>query len=97
MGWANGPACFRLAEAYTHHSLDVPDMLDKERFYALACANGYPAGCTNRAAGIRNGRYRGDPFQDAALATKQECEYRSFLIDCDRRGAWGCTMLGQAY
>ena len=65
--------------------------------YALACTMGFPAGCTNRAAGIRNGGYEGDPFRDAPLATKQTCEYRGFLIDCDRRGAWGCAMLGQAY
>jgi hypothetical protein len=97
VGWANGPACFRLAEAYTHHSLDVPDALDKERFYALACASGFPAGCTNRAAGVRNGRYAGDPLRETSLATQHACEYRSFLIDCDRRGAWGCAMLGQAY
>ncbi|MBE7201181.1 MAG: hypothetical protein INR70_25735 [Parafilimonas terrae] len=97
VGWANGPACFNLAQAYEHHSLDVADELDRQRFHALACAMGYPAGCTNRAAGIRNGRYRDDPFRSAPLAKKQACEFRSFLIDCDRRGAWGCAMLGQAY
>ena len=95
--WANGPACFKLALAFTNHSLDVDDVLDKERFFALACALGYPAGCTNRAAGMRNGRYPGDPLREAPLASQQECEYRSFRIDCDRRGAWGCAMLGQAY
>ena len=95
--WANGPACFRLAEAYTHHSLDVDDVLDKERFFALACALGDPAGCTNRAAGVRNGRYPGDPLRTVPTADQHACAYRSFLIDCDRRGAWGCAMLGQAY
>jgi TPR repeat protein len=97
VGWANGPACFNLAQAYEHHSLDTPDELDRQRFHALACAMGYPAGCTNRAAGIRNGGYRDDPFRSVPLATKQACEYRSFLIDCDRHGARGCAMLGQAY
>ena len=95
--WANGSACFRLAETYTHYSLDVPDALDKERFFALACAMGYPAGCTNRAAGMRNGRLAGDPLYEAPIAARHHCEYRSFLLDCDRRGAWGCAMLGQAY
>ena len=97
VGWANGPACFNAAQAFEHHSLDTPDELDRQRLHALACAMGYPAGCTNRAAGIRNGQYRDDPFRTVLLATKQACEYRSFLIDCDRRGAWGCAMLGQAY
>ena len=97
VGWANGPACFNLAQAFEHHSLDTPDELDRQRFHALACAMGYPAGCTNRAAGIQNGQYRDDPFRTVPLADKQACEYRSFLIDCDRRGAWGCAMLGQAY
>lgn len=97
VGWANEPACFNLAQAFEHHSLDTPDELDRQRFHALACAMGYPAGCTNRAAGIRNGQYRDDPFRYMPLADKQACEYRSFLIDCYRRGAWGCAMPGQAY
>ena len=97
VGWANGPACFDLAQAYEHHSLDVADELDRQRFYSLACAMGFAAGCTNRAAGIRNGGYREDPFRDTPLVDKWACEYRSFLIDCDQRGAWGCAMLGQAY
>lgn len=80
VGWANGPACFRLAETYTHHLLDVEDVLDKERFYALACASSFPAGCTNRAAGMRNGRYAGDPLREKPIATQYECEYRSFLM-----------------
>ncbi|TXN71464.1 hypothetical protein [Methylobacterium sp. WL6] len=95
--WANGPACFDLAQAYEHHSLDVPDAFDGQRFHALACAMGYSAGCTNRAAGIRNGHYHDDTFRGAPVADKQSCEYRSFLLDCDRRGAWGCAMLGQSY
>ena len=95
--WSNAPACFDLALALEHHSLDVADILDKERLYALACAGGFPAGCTNRAAGIRNGGYAEDPFRDAPRADTDACLARSFRLDCDRRGAWGCAMLGQAY
>lgn len=94
--WSNAKACFDLALAFEHHSLDV-DIFDKQKLYAVACAKGMPAGCTNRAAGIRNGRYRDDPFREAPLASRQACEFRSFELDCDRRGAWGCAMLGQAY
>lgn len=83
--------------AYEHHSLDVPDAFDGQRFHALACAVGYSAGCTNRAAGIRNRRYQDHTFHDASVVDKQSCEYRSFLLDCDRRGARGCAMLGQSY
>lgn len=95
--WANGPACFDLAQAYEHHSLDVADAFDGQRFHALACAMGYSAGCTNRAAGIRNGRYDDDTFHNDPTVDKSTCEYRSFVLDCDRRGAWGCAMLGQSY
>ena len=97
IGWSNGPACFDLAQAFEHHSLDVPDVIDKHRLYAMACAAGYPAGCTNRAAGIRNGGYDDEPHRTEPEATKQACEYRTFTISCDRREAWGCAMLGQAY
>lgn len=95
--WANGPACFNLAQAYEHHSLDVTNEFDGQRFHALACAMGYPAGCTNRAAGIRNRHYRDDIYRSAMSTERGVCEYRSFLLDCDRRGAWGCAMLGQSY
>ncbi|MBW4976615.1 hypothetical protein KZZ08_23730, partial [Roseovarius mucosus] len=27
----------------------------------------------------------------------EACRARSFRLDCDRRGAWGCAKLGQAY
>ena len=97
VSWANGPACFELSFAYEHHSLDVPDGLDQLRLHALACAMGFPAGCTNRAGGIRNLGYKDDPFHVAPLATKQACEHRSFMLDCNRHGAWGCAMLGQSY
>jgi TPR repeat protein len=97
VGWANGPACFNLAQAHEHHSLDVADEFDAQRFHALACAMGYSAGCTNRAAGIRNRHYRDDTFRSSPATDKPTCEYRSFLLDCDRRGAWGCAMLGQSY
>ncbi len=46
---------------------------------------------------MRNGRYAGDPFRETPLAMRQDCEVRSFMLDCDRRGAWGCAMLGHAY
>lgn len=94
--WSNSKACFDLALAFDHHSLDV-NIFDKHKLFAFACATGMPGGCTNRAAGIRNGRYRDDPFRETPLASRQACEFRSFELDCDRRGAWGCAMLGQAY
>ena len=37
--WSNEKACFDLALAFEHHSLDVT-VIDKEKLYALACATG---------------------------------------------------------
>lgn len=93
--WSNAPAGFDLA--LEHRSLDVADILDKERLYAFAGAGGFPAGCINRGAGIRDGDCAEGPVRAAPRADTEACRARSFRLDCDRRGAWGCAMLGQAY
>ena len=94
--WSNAEACFSLAQAIEEHD-DVLEEYRKEALFARACALGMGAGCTNRAAGIRNGEYEKDPFRALPEAERQVCQFRSFRADCERDGAWGCAMLGQSY
>jgi hypothetical protein len=96
IGGNMGEACFRLGQAFEARGR-TGDSLRKQTLFALACAGGAGAGCTNRAAGLRNGRYPGGPLLALPRAARLTCEYRSFKIDCDLGGAWGCAMLGQAY
>lgn len=92
----NANACFSLARAFQDY---LPN--DRQNYaqilFAVACATGYPAGCVNRAAGIRNGDYANDPMGVLETKAKRACLFRSFKIGCDRRDAWGCAMLGQSY
>ena len=88
-------ACFTLAgivQAAPHL-----DPLYGESLYQMACAAGDAAGCVNRAAGLRNASYAGDPYPKQPDARRSVCQFRSFAIGCDAGGAWGCTMRGQAY
>lgn len=94
--WANPEACFSLAQAIEEHD-DVLEEYRKEALFTKACALGMGAGCTNRAAGIRNGAYEKDPFRSVAEPEREACLFRSFKVDCEQDGAWGCAMLGQAY
>jgi hypothetical protein len=91
----DGEACFGLARAFQDRD-DAREARYAETLYAMACATGKAAGCTNRAAGIRNGDQVGDPFH-GRFAAAERCQYRSFKIACDRHDAWGCTMLGQSH
>lgn len=67
-----------------------------QALFAYACALGYPAGCTNRAAGVKNGGYEGDPMPDPEKPETATCLFRSFSVACARRDAWGCTMHGMS-
>ena len=68
-----------------------------EMLFAEACATGSVGGCTNRAAGIRNGGYFDDPFNELDETEAMACVFRSFEVTCGEGDAWGCTMLGQSY
>jgi TPR repeat protein len=92
----DGNACFRLAQSLQAHEEEVAPRA-WEALFAAACAAGKGAGCTNRAAGMRNGGHEDDPFRDAPETEKETCEFRSFSIACRQGDAWGCAMLGQAY
>ncbi|MBL8587372.1 MAG: SEL1-like repeat protein [Methylobacteriaceae bacterium] len=91
----SGAHCFHLARAYQVDKSLAPRIW--EQLFAAACGAGYAAGCTNRAAGIRNGGYADDPFRRRSAAARQSCELRSFARACAGEDAWGCAMLGQAY
>jgi TPR repeat protein len=75
----------------------TPHLLPARHAYGLACALGDPAGCTNRAAGIRNVPLEGDALSLLPFDDKADCLFRSFRLACDHGDSWGCTMLGQAY
>ena len=92
----SGAACFGLARAFQENHED-----DKSRYwqmlFAQACALGYAAGCTNRGAGIRNGYYADDPFDDVDRSSTELCLFRTFEASCGDDEAWGCSMHGQSY
>jgi hypothetical protein len=92
----NPHACFSLARAFQDH---LPN--DKQNYaqtlFSIACATGFSAGCVNRAAGIRNGYYSGDPMRVLESTAQNACLFRSFKIGCDKGDAWGCAMLGQSH
>lgn len=96
MEWRNESACFALGRAYEKAIPAVSSHLS-QMLFAEACALGSRGGCTNRASGIRNAQYDGDPM----LATDREklasCYFRTFSFSCGDVDAWGCTMLGQSY
>jgi hypothetical protein len=94
--WRNENACFALARVLEDAEPLVSPILS-QMLYAQACALGHPGGCTNRAAGIRNGQFDGDPMGKAAPEVLSSCYFRTFAISCDDGDAWGCAMLGQSY
>ena len=95
-GWSNEKACFALARVFEEAKPVVSPHL-AQMLFAQACSLGSRGGCTNRASGIRNGRYEGDPMLSAAPGDLETCYYRTFSISCGDGDAWGCTMLGQSY
>jgi hypothetical protein len=91
----SGSACFGLARVFQDHGeKKVPH---SQILFTMACAGGYGAGCTNRAAGVRNGDYRDDPIRAQPKQRREACLLRSFQKACTSGDAWGCAMLGQAY
>ncbi|MEF3367041.1 sel1 repeat family protein [Methylocystis sp. 9N] len=94
---AGGPEhCFRLALAFQENE-DVVAPRYAQRMFSMACALGEAAGCTNRAAHMRNGADEGDPLKALSQPEKDRCQFRSFKIACAKNDNWGCAMLGQAY
>ena len=93
----NENACFALALALEEQSEDKAPHHYQELLFARACASGSAAGCTNRAAGIRNGLYQDDPFTTKPKRVRNGCLFRSFQAACLAGDAWGCTMYGQSY
>lgn len=91
----DGGACFHLARAFQRDKSHPSRVW--ERLFAAACAGGHAAGCTNRAAGIRNGGYEDDPFRRVASKRRDSCLRRSFARACKGEDAWGCAMLGQSH
>ncbi len=92
----NASAC--LALGYTLEAArPLASQLWAQMLFAQACATGSSGGCTNRAAGIRNGQFDGDPLLDADFEDLSGCFLRTFTMTCGDGDAWGCTMLGQSY
>ena len=91
----SGGACFSLARTLQDHGAPAMDQ-HYEPLFALACAIGKSSGCTNRAAGMRNGGYEKDPSGDWEAAAAEFCQRRTFKIACDGSDAWGCAMYGQS-
>jgi TPR repeat protein len=87
--------CFHLALALQAHEEQIAPRFSQMMF-ARACALGYSSGCTNRGAHMRN-RDNIDIAAKMDKAAQDLCQFRSFKIDCDSDGPWGCAMLGQAY
>lgn len=96
MEWRNEKACFALGRAFEEAKPAVSPHLS-QMLFAEACALGSRGGCTNRASGIRNGQYDGDPMGEAPPEALSSCYFRTFSISCGDGDAWGCTMLGQSY
>lgn len=91
----DGRACFKLARVYQEGKTHPSKVW--ERLFAAACAGGFAAGCTNRAAGMRNGGYEDDPFRRVGAKRRDACLRRSFARACSGDDVWGCAMLGQSH
>ncbi len=96
MEWRNEKACFALGRVFEEAKPAVSPHLS-QMLFAEACALGSRGGCTNRASGIRNGQYDGDPMVEAPPEALSSCYFRTFSISCGDGDAWGCAMLGQSY
>jgi TPR repeat protein len=92
----NSETCFNLARII-QDSGEPTGPINTERLFAFACASGEPSACTNRAAGMRNGRYEGDPALEWPDEKLNGCLMRTFQLSCDKEDSWGCAMLGQAH
>jgi TPR repeat protein len=92
----NSDSCFNLARVI-QHSEEVKGPINAERLFALSCAASKPSACTNRAAGMRNGRYEGDPSLEWPEEKRNSCLMRTFQLSCGKGDSWGCAMLGQAW
>jgi hypothetical protein len=64
--------------------------------HAHSCALGTAAGCTNRAARIRNLPDDLDPLWALSDADRISCLARTFRLACDNDDPWGCLMAGQS-
>lgn len=91
----NGEACFNLARVLQEHGAPAADR-HFEPLFAMACAAGKAAGCTNRGAGMRNGDYPNEPAKKWKKAERELCQRRTFKAACDGEDAWGCAMYGQS-
>jgi hypothetical protein len=92
----NSDTCFSLARALQDLE-ETTASINAERLFAFSCAAGKPSACTNRGAGMRNGRYEGDPSLDWPEEKRNGCLMRTFQLSCDKEDSWGCAMLGQAW
>lgn len=88
--------CFRLALAFQENQNVVAPRY-AQLMFSTACALGEAAGCTNRAAHMRNGADEDDPLAMLSQREKDRCQFRSFKTACAKNDNWGCAMLGQAY
>ena len=93
--FSSGHACYALARVM--QKTREADPLTGETLYQLACAAGDESGCVNRAAGLRNTHFAGDPYPKVPAAAREACQLKSFAIGCDADDPWGCAMRGQAY
>lgn len=93
----NGEACLVVARILQADKNKNISQKYAQTFFAFSCAAGNPGGCTNRAAGIRNGDFLRDPSKEWDEEDKKECTFRFFEKACKKDDAWGCVMLGQAY
>lgn len=93
---SNENACFALARVFEEAKPAVSPHI-AQMLFAQACALGSRGGCTNRAAGIRNGSYDGDPMLAEQPDALDICYFKTFSISCGDGDAWGCAMLGQSY
>lgn len=91
----DGAACFHLGRVFQEDASHPARVW--ERLFAAACAGGHAGGCTNRAAGIRNGDYDDDLFARRGKSERESCLRRSFERACRGEDAWGCAMLGQSW
>lgn len=93
---AQGSSCFGLARLFQENPDTVANRY-AQTLFAMACDAGMGAGCTNRAASLRNNPVDGEPLMAATEVERANCEHRSFDIACRQGDAWGCAMLGQTY
>lgn len=92
----NENACFSLALAFQYNSGEEFSRY-WEAMFARACAAGSAGGCTNRGAGIRNGGFADEPFDNISYEARERCMFRTFQSSCQAGDAWGCAMHGQSY